>query len=181
MACCLITAQALKHWKPQPLIISAKMVYYWLVWLKKKRCPGWPDMHWSLSIILPWTTKHIGLPMMTMSHNTFQHKYLLFLKRKYTQKKLIIFLTGCCFKQGDYHSLSFQNNENEWELSSSIKDRIVHSNTQLSMASLQKHNFGASIFRSVLTENLYISSPIYEQIVFWSQIFSICSQNHSWI
>ncbi len=39
MACCLITAQALKHWKPRPLLISPKMVYYWLVWLKKKMLP----------------------------------------------------------------------------------------------------------------------------------------------
>lgn len=108
-------------------------------------------MHWSLSVILPWTTKHIGLPMMTMLHSTFKHKYLLSLKRKYI-KKLIIFLMACCFKQGDYPSLSFQNNENEWELSSPIKDRIVHSNTLL-CGIATKTPFGASICRSVLTEN----------------------------
>lgn len=87
---------------------------------------------------------------------------------------------ACCFKQGDYPSLSFQNNENEWELSSPIKDRIVHSNTLL-CGIATKTPFGASICRSVLTENPDISSPICERIVFWSQIFSICLQNHSWI
>ncbi len=86
MACCLITAQALKHWKPRPLLISPKMVYYWLVWLKKKNVALVDQTCFELWESFFPEQRNI-LVCQWLFHNTFQHKYLLSLKRKYTHKK----------------------------------------------------------------------------------------------